>query len=69
MHYRNGYIEWCRDDIFLLANPDVSITLVPLTKTHLDFSIGFWIIAENKVCDQQNFMILTHFVHHNNLHK
>lgn len=32
-----------------------------------DFSIGFWVIAVNKLCDQ--FMILTCFAHHDNLHK
>ncbi len=33
-----------------------------------EFSIGFEIIAQNKLCDQQKFMILKYFVHHDNLH-
>jgi len=28
-----------------------------------------WIIAENKLWDQQKFMNLTHFVHHDYHHK
>lgn len=39
-------IERCRDDDVL-----VSITLVPSTKTQYNFSIGLWIISENKLCD------------------
>lgn len=34
----------------MLANREYSITLVPLTKCLLDFSIGFWIVTENKLC-------------------
>ncbi len=34
-----------------------------LNKIPKGFSIGFW-IAENKLSDQQTFMILTHLVHH-----
>lgn len=30
-------------------------------KRYLDFSVRFWIVAESKLCDQQEFMILTHF--------
>jgi len=55
--------------VVLQVNPEVSITLVPSTNTQTDFSIGFQIIAKNNLCDQQKFMILKHFVHHNNLHK
>ncbi len=33
------------------------------------FFIGFWIITENKLCDPQQFHILTCFVHRDNLHK
>lgn len=40
------------------------------TKTRKDFSIGYWIMAENKLCDQQTLMIFTRSVHHHdNLHK
>ncbi len=35
-----------------------------LNKIPIGFSIGFWIIAENKPSDQQTFLILTHLVHH-----
>lgn len=48
IHY---IIEWCKGAMFLLANLEVSNTLFPLTKTQKDSSIGFWIVAENKVCD------------------
>lgn len=54
----------CRDDIFLLANPEVSIGLVPLTKGHCDFSIRFWITAGLRY---DIVMILTCFVQQNNL--
>ncbi len=30
---------------------------------------GFWIIAENQLCDEREFMIHTHFVQHDNLHR
>ena len=39
------------------------------TKSQWDFSIGFWIIAENKLCGKHTFMILTRFVQQDNLHK
>ncbi len=52
-------IECCSHD---------SITLLPSTRTQ-HFSIGFWLFAVNKLCDQQMFMILTRFVHHDHLHK
>ncbi len=39
------------------------IALVPSKMTKLNFSTGFWIIAENNLCDQQKFMILTCFVY------
>ncbi len=32
-----------------------------------DFFIGFCVIAENKLCDQQKYKILTRFVHHINI--
>jgi len=32
-------------------------------------NIGFWIVAKNKLCDQQKFMILASFVHQDNYHK
>ncbi len=34
------------------------ITLVFSIKTPSQFVIGFWIVAENKLCDQQKLMIL-----------
>ncbi len=48
-------IECCSTDVFLYANPEISITLVPSTKTQKDFSIDFWIIGENKLCHQQKY--------------
>ncbi len=38
-----------------LSLPDTgeTITLDPSTTTQYDFSIGLWIIGENKLCDQQ----------------
>jgi len=33
------------------------------------FFSGFWIIAENKLCNQCKFMILTRCVHHDTLFK
>jgi len=57
--------ECRRGSIFFLDQP--SITLVLLTKkTFLDFSIGF--LGQNKLCDQQEFMILTCFLHLDDLH-
>lgn len=50
--------------VLLLAK--LAPTVVPLTIRQKGFSI---IIAENKLCDQRKFMILTHFVHQDNLHK
>jgi len=44
------------------ANPDVSVILVPSSKSQWDFYMGFWITTENKVRDKEKFMILTHFV-------
>ncbi len=32
-----------------------------------DFSIDFWVIAENNLCDQQKYKSLTRFVHHINI--
>lgn len=45
--------------------------LLTLTGADLlqNISNCFWIIAENKPYDKQMFMILTRFVHHDNLHK
>ncbi len=40
--------------------------------SHSSFSKGqntFWIIAENKFCDQQKRMFFIGFVHHDDLHK
>ncbi len=59
------YLECGSDDIFFLySKPGFSIP-----QKMLNFSIGFWINAENKLCDQQKFMILTYFAHQDNLHK
>lgn len=55
------------DDVFLQALPEVINTLVPSTKTQQDFSIGFWILEENKLYVPQKIMILTCFVHHDKL--
>ena len=52
----------CSDDIFLLANLVISNALFPSTKSLWDFSVGFWITAENKLCGKQRFIILTCFV-------
>ena len=52
------YIEWCRDDVFLWANPEVGIALVPSTKSLWDFFYGFWIIAKYNLCGKHKFMIL-----------
>jgi len=30
-----------------------------INKNQYDFSISFWIIADNNLCDQHKFMILT----------
>ena len=52
-----GYTDWCRDDIFLLVNPEVNISLVPFTKSLWDFWTGFLNITENNLCDKHKFMI------------
>ncbi len=39
----------------IYANPEISITLVCSTKPQMDFSINFWCIGENKLCDQQKY--------------
>lgn len=46
-----------------LKNQWSDVGLVPSTKSTWHFSLGFQIIAENKLCAQQKFMILAHFVH------
>ena len=62
-------IEWCSDDVLLWPNPEVWVALIPSTKILWDYWIGFWIIAENNLCDKHKFMILTRFVQQDNLHR
>ncbi len=38
----------------------------PQHKPNKVFFFGFWFIAENKLCDLQKFLILTHFCHEDN---
>ncbi len=55
----------CRDEIAsYLGLPGIQHHLDFLEKKKWDFS--FWIIAENKLCDQQKWMIRTRFVHRDN---
>lgn len=44
------------------VNPEVSIAVVPSTKSLWDSLTGFWITAENNLFDKHKFLILTHFV-------
>ncbi len=37
-------------------------------KVNSNFPLAFGLLQKNKLCDQQMFMILTHGVHHVNLH-
>ena len=48
----------CRFDVFLSAEPKVSITIDPSTKSQSDFSTGFWTV-EDKFCDEQKLVIFT----------
>lgn len=41
----------------------------PQQKSQWDLSIDFWIFAENKICGEQKFTVLTSFVKQDNLHK
>lgn len=34
-----------------------------------DFSIGFWIIVQNNLCDKHTVMTLARFVQQHNLHR
>lgn len=43
----NVLAEFRSDDVFLETNLEVSITLVPLTKSLWDFGTRFWNITEN----------------------
>lgn len=43
------------------ANPEVSNTLIPSTKTLGSFSIGCWIIAEQKLRSKHKFTIYIHY--------
>lgn len=49
------FMECCRGDVFLKANPEVTKALVPSAKSSWEISIVFWIIAENKISGKQNF--------------
>ena len=60
MVLQGWFCRWTRK----LASP-----WVPSTKCQWDFSIRFGIIAENKLCGKQMFMILPHFVQQDNFHK
>ena len=53
--------QCCRGDVVLWANPEVSVALGPSTTSLWDFSTGFWIIAENKLCGKPSFVIFTLF--------
>lgn len=41
-------VESCRDVVFLSAVPEVSLDLVPSSKSLCEFSIGFWITADEE---------------------
>ena len=41
-------VESCGDVVFLSAVPEVSLGLVPSSKSLCDFSIGFWITADEE---------------------
>lgn len=45
-------------DVFLWADPDISIALVPSTESLGDFGFGFWIIAENKPYGKKNKLMI-----------
>lgn len=45
----------------MLVNLNDNITLVPLTKSQFEFSIGLWIIAELTFREKQKFTILILF--------
>lgn len=47
-------------DVFLYANPEVRVTLVPLAKSPQDYSIAFWLTAKKKLFVKHKFMILVH---------
>lgn len=59
-------VQWCSDDLFLKADPDVSIAKRCLNKKQWDFSLRFCYNAEKKLCG--SFMILTHFVQQDHFH-
>ena len=44
--------------MFLSANTDVRVGQVPSTKSLRDTSIGFWIIADKKLCSKKEDVIL-----------
>lgn len=54
-------------DVFLWADPDISIALVPSTESLGDFCIGFWDVVENKL--KHRFMTPKRFVQQDNLHR
>ena len=67
-----SYTELCdgnRPHPHYCDRQEVSMALVPPTKSQWDFYIGFQIIAENKLCDKHMCMILTCYVQKDNLHR
>ncbi len=50
--------RWCT-----LVGSEVSIPMVSSTKSQCDFSTGFGIFADSKLCDKQEFAIGTLFFH------
>jgi len=57
------------DVFFYHSQIGISSLWFPLHTKPQDFSISFWIIAENKLCDQQRLTVLTRFVQQGNIHK
>ena len=62
-----SHIEHYKEKLFLWANPELSITLDLSTKSLQDFSIRFWVIAENKHRSKHNFRLI--FVQQDSLQK
>lgn len=49
--------ECCKDNVFLLNNLEASVALLPSTWGPWEFSVGFGIIADYKLCDQHKVVI------------
>lgn len=49
--------ECCKDNVFLLNNLVASVALLPSTWGPWEFSVGFGIIADYKLCDQHKVVI------------